>query len=103
MLLLNIDHIPGTEYEVLGLVDGSVVMSKGAGSDFMAGMRAFAGGEIDEYTHMLSQARQTAIDRMIKEAETLHADAIINIRYSTSAVMEGAAEIIAYGTAVKYI
>lgn len=103
MLLLNIDHIPGTEYEVLGLVEGSVVQSKDVGSDFMAGMRSFVGGEITEYTKMLSEARQIAVDRMVAAAEAVHADAVINVRYGTSAVMEGAAEIIAYGTAVKYV
>lgn len=103
MLLLNIDYIPGTEFEVLGLVDGSVVMCKDPASDFMAGMRSFVGGEINEYTQMLSEARQTAVERMMITAESLHADAIINIRYSTSEVMQSAAEIIVYGTAVKYI
>lgn len=102
MLLLTIDHIPGTEFEVLGLVDGSVVMAKDIGSDFVAGLRGFVGGEITEYTKMLSEARQIAVERMMDAAESLHADAIINIRYSTSAVMQNAAEIIAYGTAVTY-
>ncbi len=103
MLLLNIDHIPGTEFEVLGLVDGSVVMCKDVGSDFTASFRSFVGGEIPEYTQMLSEARRTALDRMVKAAQTLHADAVINIRYSTSEAMQNAAEVIAYGTAVKFI
>ena len=102
MLLLTIDHIPGTEFEVLGLVDGSVVMAKDAASDFAAGLRGFVGGEITEYTKMLSEARQIAVERMMDAAELLHADAVINIRYSTSAVMQSAAEIIAYGTAVAF-
>lgn len=102
MLLLNIDHIPGTEYEVLGLVDGSVVRAKDFGSDFVAGLRGFVGGEITEYTKMLAEARQIVVERMVETAEKLHADAIINIRYSTSEVMDGAAEIVAYGTAVSY-
>lgn len=102
MLLLNIDYVPGTEFEVLGLVDGSVVMCKDAGSDFAASVLAFAGGEIELYTAMLSEARQTALDRMVSRAQELHADAVINIRYSTSAVMANAAEMIAYGTAVKF-
>lgn len=102
MLLLNIDHIPGTEFEVLGLVDGSVVQSKDFGSDFVAGLRGFVGGEITEYTKMLAEARQIAVERMMRTAELMHADAVINIRYSTSAVMDGAAEIIAYGTAVRF-
>lgn len=103
MLLLNIDHIPNAELEVLGMVEGSVVMAKDVGSDLVAGFRSFMGGEITEYTKMLSEARQLAVDRMTEQAESLHADAIINIRYSTSAVLEGAAEIIVYGTAVKYV
>lgn len=103
MLLLTMDHIPGKQIEVLGLVDGSVVQSKDVGSDFVAGMRAFVGGEISEYTKMLSEARQLAVERMMDAAEAMYADAIINIRYSSCAIMEGAAEIIAYGTAVKYV
>lgn len=103
MLLVNIDHIPGREIQVLGLVDGSVVQSKDSGSDFLAGMRAFVGGEINEYTQMLSEARQIAVERMMDAAEAMCADAIVNIRYSTSAIVEGAAEIIVYGTAVKYV
>lgn len=103
MLLLNIDHIPGKEFEVLGLVNGSVVQSKDIGSDFVAGFRAFAGGEIVEYTKMLNEARHIAVERMMNSAERMYADAIINIRFGTSEVMEGAAEIIAYGTAVRFV
>ena len=102
MFLLNIDHIPGTNFEVLGLVRGSVVLAKDAGSDFLAGLMNFVGGEITAYTDMLEDARQTATERMETEAERLGADAVINIRYSTSAIMAGAAEILVYGTAVKY-
>lgn len=102
MLLLNIDHIPGTEFEVLGMVNGSIVLAKDFGSDFVAGLRGFVGGEITEYTKMLAEARQTATERMAEAANMLHADAVINIRYGTSAVMEGAAEVIAYGTAVSF-
>lgn len=103
MLLLTIDHIPGTEFEVLGMVDGSVVRTKDFGSDFVAGMRSFVGGEITEYTKMLTEARQQALERMTEKAEALHADAIVGIRYCTSEVMSGAAEIMAYGTAVRYV
>lgn len=102
MLLLNIDYIPGQELEVLGLVQGSVVQAKDAASDFAAGLRGFVGGEITEYSEMLAEARQIAIEKMMNQAEIYHADAIINIRFGTSAVMQGAAEIVAYGTAVKY-
>ena len=103
MLLLNIDHIPGKEVEPLGLVKGTVVQSKNFGKDFMAGMKTLVGGEIVSYTEMLTEARQIATKRMVDEADALGADAIINIRYGSSAVMQGAAEVIAYGTAVKYL
>ena len=102
MKLVNIDYIPGEEItEALGLVKGQVVQSKNIGKDFMAGMKTIVGGEITGYTDMLSTARQIATKRMVDEATKLGADAIINIRYGSSAVMNGAAEIIAYGTAVK--
>ena len=101
MQLLNIDYIPGKEIEVLGLVKGSVVQSKHFGKDFMAGMKTIVGGEIKGYTEMICEARSIATSRMVAEAQALGADAILNIRYGSSAVMQGAAEIIAYGTAVK--
>lgn len=102
MKLVNIDYLPGEEItEVLGLVKGTVVQSKNIGRDFMAGMKTIVGGEITGYTEMLITARQIATKRMVDEAESLGADAVINIRYGSSAVMNGAAEVIAYGTAVK--
>ncbi len=102
MKLVNIDYIPNEKItEVLGLVKGTVVQSKNIGRDFMAGMKTIVGGEIAGYTEMLITARQIATKRMVDEAESLGADAIINIRYGSSAVMNGAAEVIAYGTAVK--
>lgn len=102
MKLVNIDYLPGEEItEVLGLVKGTVVQSKNIGRDFMAGMKTIVGGEITGYTEMLTTARQIATKRMVDEAESLGADAIINIRYGSSSVMNGAAEVIAYGTAVK--
>ena len=101
MLLLNIDHIPGREIEALGLVKGTVVQSKHFGKDFMAGMKTLVGGEIKGYTEMLVEARQIATKRMVDEAEALGGDAVINVRFGSSAVMHGAAEVIAYGTAVK--
>lgn len=103
MLLLNIDYIPGKEFEVLGLVKGTVVQSKNFGKDFMAGMKTLVGGEIAGYTEMLVEARQIATKRMVDEAQALGADAVVNIRFGSSAVMQGAAEVIAYGTAVRYI
>ena len=103
MLLLNIDHIPGKNVEALGIVKGTVVQSKNIGKDFMAGMKTLVGGEIVGYTEMLTEARQIATKRMVDEAEAMGADAIINIRYGSSAVMQGAAEVIAYGTAVRIL
>ena len=101
MLLLNIDHIPGREIEVLSIVKGSVVQCKSVGKDFMAGMKTFVGGEIEGYTDMLNEARQLATKRMVDEAEALGADAVVNIRYASASIMQGAAEITVYGTAVK--
>ena len=101
MLLLNIDYVPGKEVEPLGLVKGTVVQSKNVGKDFMAGMKTLVGGEITGYTEMLVEARQIATKRMVDEATALGADAVVGMRYASSAVMQGAAEVIAYGTAVK--
>ena len=102
MLLLNIDYIPGKELEPLGIVKGTVVQSKNFGKDFMAGMKGLVGGGIVGYTEMLTEARQIATKRMVDEAEAMGADAVINVQYGSSAIMQGAAEVIAYGTAVKY-
>ena len=102
MLLVSIDYIPGKEFEVLGMAKGTVVQSKNFGKDFMAGMKTLVGGEITGYTEMLNEARQIAVKRMVDESEALGADAVINIRYGSSAVMQGAAEVIAYGTAVRF-
>ena len=102
MLLVNIDHIPGRELEALGIVKGTVVQSKNFGKDFMAGIKTLVGGEITQYTEMLNQARQIAVKRMVDEAQAMGADAIVNVRYASASVMQGAAEVIAYGTAVKY-
>ena len=101
MLLLNIDHVPRRDIEALGLVKGTVVQSKNFGKDFMAGMKTLVGGEITGYTEMLVEARQIATKRMADEATAMGADAVVNVRYGSSAVMQGAAEVIAYGTAVK--
>ena len=103
MLLLNIDHIPGKEVEALGLVKGSVVQAKNFGKDFMAGMKTLVGGEIEGYTDLLNQARQIATKRMVDEAEALGADAVLNIRYASSSLMQSAAELTAYGTAVRIV
>ena len=102
MLLVNTETIPGKEYEALGLVKGTVVQSKNIGRDFMAGMKTLVGGELRGYTEMLVEARQIATKRMVDEATAMGADAIVNIRFGSAAVMNGAAEVVAYGTAVKY-
>ena len=102
MLLLNIDHIPGREIEAMSLVKGSVDQCKSVGKDFMAGMKTFVGGEIESSTDMLTEARQLATKRMVDEAEQLGADAVVNIRYASASIMQGAAELTVYGTAVRY-
>ncbi len=102
MLLLNIDHIPGREIEALGMVKGTVVQAKHFGKDFMAGMKTLVGGEVEGYTELMNEARKIATKRMVDEAEDLGADAVLNIRFASSSVMQGAAEITVYGSAVKY-
>ena len=102
MIYSNIDSVPGREVkEVLGLVRGNTVQAKHAGKDFVAGIRSIVGGEIREYTEMLAEAREIALKRMEEKAVKLGADAVINVRFMTSAIMGGAAELLAYGTAVK--
>lgn len=103
MLLVNTDYISGKELETLGIVKGSIVQTKNFGKDFMAGIKTLVGGEVKEYTDMLNQARQIAVKRMVDEAEAMGADAVVNIRYASSSLMQSAAEVIAYGTAVKYV
>ncbi|HJB32476.1 YbjQ family protein [uncultured Oscillibacter sp.] len=103
MILLTIDNVPGREIEALGLVKGTVVQSKNFGKDFMAGMKTIVGGEIKGYTEMLIEARQIATKRMVDEAEALGADAVVGLRYGSASVMQGAAEVIAYGTAVRFL
>ena len=103
MNLLSIEYIPGVEIEALDMVKGTVVQSKNFGKDFMAGMKTLVGGEIVGYTEMLNEARQIAVKRMVDEAKALGADAVIGVKYGSSQIMQGAAEVVAYGTAVKYI
>ena len=102
MMLVTIDSIPGKEYEVLGIVKGTIVQSKNVGRDFMAAMKTLVGGELAGYTEMLNEARQLASKRMVDEATALGADAIVGVRYGSSTIIQGAAEIVAYGTAVKF-
>ena len=102
MKLVSIETIPGQDFEVIGVVKGTNVQSKNFCKDFMAGMKTLVGGEISSYTEMLVEARQIATKRMVDEAEQLGADAIVGVRYASSSVMQGAAEVLAYGTAVKF-
>jgi len=102
MIITNTDFITGKEIkEMLGLVRGNTIQAKSIGKDFKAGLRHIAGGEIKEYTEMLAESREIALKRMEDKAEKMNADAIINVRFMTSSIMGGAAEILAYGTAVK--
>ncbi len=102
MLLITLNYVPGKEIEALGIVKGTTVQTKNFGKDFMAGMKTLVGGELTSYTEMLTEARQIATKRMVDEAEALGADAIINVRYSSASIMQGAAEVVVYGTAVKF-
>ena len=102
LIIVNTDFVPGREIvEALGLVRGSTVRAKHLGKDIMAGLRTIIGGEVKEYGDMLIETRAEALKRMRLQAEELEADAVINVRFMTSQVMSGAAELMAYGTAVK--
>ena len=102
MKLYTIDYLPGRDYEPLDTVKGTVVYSKHFGRDLAAGLKGLVGGELVGYTEMLNEARQIATDRMAAAAAELGADAVIGLRYASAALMQGAAEILAYGTAVKF-
>jgi len=102
MILVTTDYNKGKKIkEIIGLVKGKNIQAKQLGKDILAGFRQVVGGEIKEYTEMISEAREIALQRMIKKAEDMGADAVINVRFGTSMVMQGAAEILVYGTAVK--
>ena len=103
MILVNTDYISGKELEMLGLVKGSTIQSKHIGKDLLSSFKTIVGGELKGYTEMMNEARKVATARMIEQAEAMGADAIVGVRYASSAVMDGAAEIMAYGTAVKFI
>ena len=102
MILVNTDYITGKELEMLGLVRGSTIQSKHIGKDIAQSFKTIVGGELKAYTQMMDEARDLATARMVAEANALGADAVVNIRYASAAVMQGAAEVIAYGTAVKF-
>ena len=101
MILVNTNTIEGKSLETLSIVKGSTVQTKHVGRDIVAGFKNLVGGEIKAYTEMMDEARALSTKRMVKEAEDLGADAIVNIKYASATVMTGAAEVIAYGTAVK--
>ena len=103
MILVNTDYISGKELEMLTLVKGSTIQSKHFGKDLAQSFKTLVGGELKAYTEMMNEARAIATKRMVEEAEALGADAVVNVRYASSAVMQGAAEVIAYGTAVRFI
>lgn len=102
MILTTLEHLPGYAVTAhLGIVSGSTVRSKHFGRDFMAGLKNIVGGELKGYTELLNESRKEAVDRLQKQAEAIGADAVINIRFATSSIAAGAAEVFAYGTAVK--
>ncbi len=103
MILVNTDYITGKKLETLSLVKGSTIQSKHIGKDIAQSFKTLVGGELKSYNEMMNEARALATKRMVAEAEALGADAVVNIRYASSAVMQGAAEVIVYGTAVKFI
>lgn len=102
MIIVNTDYISGKELETLGLVKGATIQAKNIGRDIMQGLRNIVGGELKAYTDLMNQSREMAIQRLIEDAEKLGADAIVNVRFSTSSIMQGASEVLAYGTAVKF-
>ena len=103
MILVNTDYISGKELETLSLVKGSTIQSKHVGKDILSSFKTLVGGELKSYNEMMNEARAIATKRMVEEAEALGADAIVNIRYASAAVMQGAAEVIVYGTAVRFV
>lgn len=103
MILVNTDYINGKNLGMLGLVKGSTIQCKHIGKDIGSSFKTLVGGEMKAYTEMMDEAREIAIQRMIAEAENMGADAIVNVRFSTSAIVQGAAEVIAYGTAVRFV
>ena len=103
MLLTTTDTIPGKNYEILGLVKGSMIQSKNIGSDIGQGLKSLVGGELATYTEMMNESRAITTKRMVEDAEGIGADAVVALRYGTSAIAAGAAEVFAYGTAVRFV
>ena len=102
MILVTTDYIEGKTLEMLGIVGGATIQSKHIGKDIGAGFKTLVGGELRGYTEMMEEARSIAEKRMVENAEKMGADAVVNVRYTTSAIMQGASEVMAYGTAVKF-
>ena len=103
MILVNTDYISGKNFEMIGLVRGTMIQSVHFGKDIMNSFKTLVGGELTSYTEMMNEARAIATKRMCEDADAMGADAVVNIRYASSAVMQGAAEVMAYGTAVKFV
>ena len=103
MILVNTDYIEGKRFEMIGLVRGSTIQTKHIGKDIGASLKTLVGGELKSYTQMMNEARDIATARMVDEATRLGADAVVNVRFATSSVMQNAAEVMAYGTAVRFI
>lgn len=102
MLIVTTENIPGIQYDVLGLVQGSTIQSKHIGHDISQSFKTIVGGELKAYSQMMEEARAIATERLIKNAAALGANAIVSVRYATSSVMQNAAEVLAYGTAVRF-
>jgi len=102
MTLVNTDYISGKELETIGLVKGSTIRAKHLGNDIVAGLKMIVGGELTGYGDMINEARAISTKRMVDEATAMGADAVINVRYATSNVAKSAAEVLVYGTAIKY-
>jgi len=102
MILVTTDFITGQKIETLGLVKGSTIQSKNIGKDILQAFKSMVGGELTAYNEMMNEARALATKRMVKEAEDMGADGIVAVRYASSAIMQNAAEVIAYGTAVRF-
>ena len=102
MLIVTKDYVSGKEVETLGIVKGSTIQTVNAFRDIGAGLKTLVGGELKKYNEMMESARKIATERMVKEAEDMGADAVIAVRFATSSIMQSAAEVMAYGTAVKF-
>jgi uncharacterized protein YbjQ (UPF0145 family) len=103
MLIVTTEHVSGKEIEMLGLVKGSTIQTVNAFKDIGAGLKTLIGGELTKYNEMMDNARRIATERMMADAQSMGADAVVGVRYATSSIMQGAAEVLAYGTAVRFL